>query len=44
MRQTLATPGLVHCMHGADRTGTLRAPYRIAVQGWSKDDPIKDAA
>jgi len=36
------TPALVHCQHGADRTGTMCALYRIAVQGWSKEDAIKE--
>jgi protein tyrosine/serine phosphatase len=36
------TPVFVHCQHGADRTGTMCAMYRIAVQGWSKDDAIKE--
>ncbi len=35
-------PFLVHCQHGADRTGTMTAIYRIAVQGWTKDDAIKE--
>ncbi|MCJ7773827.1 MAG: dual specificity protein phosphatase family protein, partial [Desulfobacterales bacterium] len=34
------TPVLVHCLHGADRTGTMCALYRIAVQGWSKEEAI----
>jgi protein tyrosine/serine phosphatase len=29
-------PVLVHCQHGSDRTGTMVAIYRIAYQGWSK--------
>jgi protein tyrosine/serine phosphatase len=29
------TPVLVHCQHGADRTGTMCAVYRIAVQDWT---------
>ena len=24
---------LVHCLHGADRTGTMCALYRVAVEG-----------
>lgn len=35
-------PVLVHCQHGADRTGTMCAIYRIAVQGWPKDEAIKE--
>lgn len=35
-------PVLVHCQHGADRTGTMCALYRIAVEGWSKDDAIRE--
>jgi protein tyrosine/serine phosphatase len=36
------TPVFVHCQHGADRTGTMCAVYRIAVQGWSKDEAIEE--
>lgn len=36
------TPVLVHCQHGADRTGTMTAVYRIAVQGWSKEEAIRE--
>lgn len=36
------TPVFVHCKHGADRTGTMCAIYRIAVQGWSKDEAIEE--
>lgn len=36
------SPVFVHCQHGADRTGTMCAIYRIAVQGWSKDDAIAE--
>lgn len=35
-------PFLVHCQHGADRTGTMTAIYRIVVQGWSKDAAIAE--
>lgn len=36
------TPVLVHCLHGADRTGTMSAIYRIAVQGWTKGEAIRE--
>lgn len=39
---TNAGPILIHCQHGADRTGTMVAIYRMAVQGWSKEDAIKE--
>ena len=35
-------PLLVHCQHGADRTGTMCAMYRIVKQGWSADEAIKE--
>ncbi len=35
-------PVLVHCQHGADRTGTMCALYRIAVQKWSRDDATEE--
>ena len=36
------TPVFVHCLHGADRTGTICATYRIIVEGWSVEDAIKE--
>ena len=36
------TPVLVHCQHGADRTGTMCVLYRVAVQGWSKEEAIRE--
>ena len=36
------TPVFVHCKRGADRTGTMCAIYRVAVQGWSKDEAIEE--
>lgn len=36
------TPVFVHCQRGADRTGTMCAIYRIAVQGWSKTESIEE--
>ena len=35
-------PVFVHCQHGSDRTGTMCAIYRIAVQGWERKDAIKE--
>jgi protein tyrosine phosphatase (PTP) superfamily phosphohydrolase (DUF442 family) len=35
-------PVLVHCQHGADRTGTMCAVYRIVVQGWSKEKALRE--
>lgn len=35
-------PVFVHCQHGADRTGMMTAVYRIVVQGWSKEDAIRE--
>jgi protein tyrosine phosphatase (PTP) superfamily phosphohydrolase (DUF442 family) len=42
----MADPGnrplLIHCQHGADRTGAMVALYRVVVQGWSKADAIRE--
>lgn len=35
-------PFFVHCQHGADRTGTMNAIYRMVMQGWSKDRAIEE--
>jgi protein tyrosine/serine phosphatase len=35
-------PILVHCQHGADRTGTMCAIYRIAVQSWTKEEALRE--
>lgn len=35
-------PVLFHCQHGSDRTGTMCAVYRIAVQGWTKEEAIQE--
>ena len=36
------TPVLIHCQHGADRTGTMCAVYRVAIQGWTKEEALKE--
>ncbi len=35
-------PFLVHCQHGADRTGVINCMFRIVEQGWTKDDAIRE--
>jgi protein tyrosine/serine phosphatase len=35
-------PVLLHCLHGADRTGTVSAMYRIVMQGWSKEQALEE--
>jgi protein tyrosine phosphatase (PTP) superfamily phosphohydrolase (DUF442 family) len=36
------TPVFVHCMHGADRTGVMSAIYRIVIEGWPKEEAIRE--
>src|SRR6266566_546401 len=35
-------PLLIHCQHGADRTGAIVVLYRVVVQGWSKERAIQE--
>jgi protein tyrosine/serine phosphatase len=35
-------PILIHCWHGADRTGLISAMYRIVFQNWSREDAIDE--
>jgi len=35
-------PIVIHCQHGADRTGAMMALYRVVVEGWSKEDAIRE--
>lgn len=35
-------PVLVHCQHGADRTGTMNVIYRIAVEGWTIEEALRE--
>lgn len=39
----LNQPVFVHCQHGSDRTGLMVAIYRIYIQGWNKEDAIKES-
>jgi protein tyrosine/serine phosphatase len=40
--QTNSQPVFVHCNRGIDRTGTMVALYRIAVQGWTKEEAVRE--
>lgn len=35
-------PVFFHCKHGADRTGTMCAIYRMAFQGWTVDEAVRE--
>jgi protein tyrosine/serine phosphatase len=39
---TNRAPVLVHCKHGADRTGAMCATYRIVVEGWTKKAALRE--
>ena len=36
-------PVFVHCEHGADRTGTIMACYRMQHDGWTTDQAMAEA-
>lgn len=40
---TSPSPVFVHCEHGADRTGTIIACYRIQHDGWTADQAFAEA-
>ena len=40
--KTNGAPFFVHCQHGADRTGTMCAVYRVVIQGWTKEEAIRE--
>lgn len=42
LKHPRTSPVFVHCRHGADRTGTMVAIYRIVIQGWSYEDAIAE--
>ena len=33
---------LIHCLHGADRTGLVSAMYRMIHQGWTRDEALDE--
>src|SRR5215467_6734158 len=41
-RASRNAPVLLHCQHGADRTGMISALYRVLYQGWSKDAALDE--
>jgi protein tyrosine/serine phosphatase len=42
LKDTAAGPFLMHCQHGADRTGVMCAMYRIVFQGWSREAALEE--
>jgi protein tyrosine/serine phosphatase len=42
LKDTARGPYLVHCQHGADRTGTMIAMYRMVVQGWPREKAVDE--
>lgn len=42
LRKTENGPFLIHCQHGADRTGLMSAMYRMLEQNWSAKDALAE--
>src|SRR5205823_583227 len=42
LRRKKDGPFLVHCWHGADRTGVICAMYRMVEQHWSREEAIRE--
>ena len=42
LKNTENGPFLIHCQHGADRTGLMTAMYRILEQDWTPEDALKE--
>lgn len=43
INDTANQPVFVHCKHGADRTGTVIAIYRMTHDGWSTEEALREA-
>jgi len=42
LKQADNGPFLIHCQHGADRTGLMSAMYRVLEQGWTPEDALTE--
>ncbi len=42
MKDPANGPFLIHCQHGADRTGLMSAMYRRIYLGWSAEDALRE--
>jgi protein tyrosine/serine phosphatase len=42
LKKTGNGPFLIHCQHGADRTGLMSAMYRRLYDGWSAEDALRE--
>ena len=42
LQKTENGPFLIHCQHGADRTGVMSAMYRVLEQGWTPEDALTE--
>lgn len=42
LQQPHLGPFLIHCWHGADRTGLMSAMFRIVVQDWTREDALEE--
>ena len=42
LRKKENAPFLLHCQHGADRTGIVCAMFRMVEQGWSREEATRE--
>jgi protein tyrosine/serine phosphatase len=42
LRQKENGPFLIHCQHGADRTGLMSAMYRMLEQNWTAQEALDE--